>query len=241
MSEVDNIIAEGPWTFDNAVTQVFPDMLARSIPGLDLMRNLTARIAAEAIQHEAFQGSTAHVLDLGCSRGGMIDAIMDRFYFADVQFVGVDSSVDMIRHCRANYDSDNTAFVHADLRDVEITQNKYNVVLCVLTAQFVPIEYRQALIHKIYEGMAPGGRLLWVEKVLGVDSYGQAAYTHIYDGFKREQGYSDHQIQKKKEALAGVLVPVTAEQNASWLVSEGFKSVQQYFQALQFAGWMAVK
>jgi hypothetical protein len=40
--------------------------------------------------------------------------------------------------------------------------------------------------------------------------------------------------------LQGVLVPLTAAGNESMLRAEGFR-VQQFWQALNFAGWLAVK
>lgn len=237
MSHVDTVMQDGKWQFDAEVTRVFPDMLSRSIPGMELMRDLTMSLALETFSSK----DSVYVLDLGCSRGEMLDLSLRSTFFGEVHGVGIDSSADMITYCRSTFQEDCLTFVHADIRDVEITQNRYDIVYCILTAQFVPVEHRQALIRNIYEGMAPNGRLFWVEKVLGDDATGQAALTAAYDLFKERNGYSAPQIAAKKKSLEGVLVPLQAAHNASWLVSEGFRTVQQYWQALNFAAWMAIK
>lgn len=237
MSDIDTVMQDGKWTFDAEVTRVFPDMLSRSIPGMDLMRELTMSLALGPLTSR----EPVYVLDLGCSRGEMLDLSVKSTFFGDMHCVGVDSSVDMITYCRSTFHDENMTFVHADIRDVEIMPNRYNVVYCILTAQFVPLEHRQALIRNIYQGMASGGRLFWVEKVLGSNATGQEALTAAYDLFKKRNGYSDAQIAAKKKSLEGVLVPLQGAQNASWLVSEGFTTVQQYWQALNFGAWMAIK
>ena len=53
-------------------------------------------------------------------------------------------------------------------------------------------------------------------------------------------GYSFDQIAAKRKSLEGVLVPLTAVGNVSMLEAEGWK-VSQFWQHLNFAGWLAVK
>ena len=47
----DVIVADGKWTFDKNVTDCFDDMLSRSIPDYNTMRELTIRVADEFIGH----------------------------------------------------------------------------------------------------------------------------------------------------------------------------------------------
>nr|DAP24155.1 MAG TPA: hypothetical protein [Caudoviricetes sp.] len=44
MSEIDNIIPKEKWQFGSDVAKCFPNMLARSIPGYEQMRELTFAI-----------------------------------------------------------------------------------------------------------------------------------------------------------------------------------------------------
>ena len=53
--------------------------------------------------------------------------------------------------------------------------------------------------------------------------------------------YEYIKIERKKESLEGVLVPVTADWNVELLKEAGFKHVDCYWRHLNFAGWVAVK
>jgi len=46
MSERDNYKPTGKWAFDEGVTKVFDDMISRSIPGYQTMRDSVVRVAA---------------------------------------------------------------------------------------------------------------------------------------------------------------------------------------------------
>jgi tRNA (cmo5U34)-methyltransferase len=58
---------------------------------------------------------------------------------------------------------------------------------------------------------------------------------------KGENGYTEEQIKTKRKALEGVLVPVTSTWNEDMMYKSGFKSVQKFWQQLNFAGWVAFK
>ena len=89
----DNILPAGKWVFDSAVTDVFEDMLRRSIPDYDNMRRLVFDIASRYVQPK-----TA-IVDLGCSRGDALAPLVDRFG-AQNFFVGVEVSEPMLAIAR---------------------------------------------------------------------------------------------------------------------------------------------
>ena len=128
----------------------------------------------------------------------------------------------------------------ADLRH-EFPGVTSSLVLSVLTLQFTPIEYRQQIIRRVFESLAPGGAFILVEKVLGATSRLDEAFVELFLNIKRENGYSDSQIDRKRMSLEGVLVPVTARWNEELLREEGFSSVDCFWRHLNFAGWVAVK
>ena len=65
--------------------------------------------------------------------------------------------------------------------------------------------------------------------------------TKIYYDFKRSNGYTEDQIQRKRLSLEGVLVPVTAKWNEELLRMAGFRQVDCFYRWQNFAGWMAIK
>jgi tRNA (cmo5U34)-methyltransferase len=225
------------WKFDSKVTAVFDDMLRRSIPSYDEMRRLVTDVGCRFVQ------KTTDVLDLGCSRGSGLAPFIDQFGAVVRKYIGLDNSPDMVAAARDRFE------LYADVGLVDIRQHDLrdglplccpSLVLSVLTLQFVPAEYRQRIIADLFRIMRPGGAMILVEKILGDDADTNRLLVDLYYGMKRGNGYTQDQIDAKRKSLEGVLVPYPAAGNVALLESEGFR-VSQFWQALNFAGWLAIK
>lgn len=233
----DETLPLGQWEFDAAVTDVFDDMLARSIPAYNEMRRLTTALTcANARKHGV-------ILDLGCSRGGAIKPILDRLGEGN-RYIGLETSKPMVDAARERFAveiADGIVKIdHVDLRS-EFTSERVNVTMIVLTLQFIPIEYRQAVLKKVYDATEPDGIVLVVEKILGSSAWTQDLFVDLYLDHKSSNGYTKTQIETKRKALEGVLVPLTAEANVSLLESAGFEQVECYWRWLNFAAWIGRK
>lgn len=240
MSAPDNYSPGDKWTFDDGVAEVFPDMLKRSIPGYNLMRDSVVRVAKPFLEQ---RDSEKYILDIGCSRGDVIyDVLNSLSSIGHVNAVGVDSSkpmIDLATEAFARFD--NVSFIHADATNISITPGKYSVITSVLTAQFLPLDTRQEFFKMVHSGLSDGGAFIVVEKILGESPESQAFLVDTYHIFKKDNGYSDEQIEKKRKALQGVLVPLRGSENESMLKDSGFSVVQRFWQCLNFAGWIAFK
>lgn len=239
----DDHIADGRWSFDSAVTDRFDDMLERSIPQYDTMRDLVAEIAGR------FLRPRSTVLDIGTSRGEAL-AQLNPSAHPDTHFVGVECSPPMLAAARDRFAGyGNVTVLDHDLRSGlpdtgglhTTADGALSVCLSVLTAMFVPIEHRPRLIAEIHDRLAPGGVLLLVEKTLGDTSRIDDLLASLYLDRKRRVGYTEEQIARKRLALEGVLVPVTAGWNETMLRRAGFDHVDLFWRWGPFAGWVAVK
>lgn len=224
------------WEFDEAVTRVFDDMLARSIPQIASMRAVIHRVGEALIQ------PYSDVLDLGCACGeGIRDFIVGRE--KSNRFIGIDRSESMLREARRRLrtfvDDGAIEFRDVDLRS-EYPEVRASLTLCVLTLQFIPIEYRHRVLSQARDHSLPGGGLILVEKILGRDHPINTLLVDQYYAHKREMGYSQAEIDSKRCALEGVLVPLTAEWNENLLRSAGFRHVECIWRCLNFCGWVAL-
>jgi tRNA (cmo5U34)-methyltransferase len=235
----DTLLPEGErtWAFDDAVTAVFEDMLQRSIPQYDVMRQAVFDMASRFVQP-----GTA-VVDLGCSRGEALAPLVDKFGSHN-RFIGIEVSPPMLAACRERFAGLIRCGV-VDIRDLDLRHDfppvQASVMLCVLTLQFIPLEYRQRLVRRMYEHLVPGGALLLVEKVLGATAGINDVMVETYLGLKADHGYSPEQIERKRLALEGVLVPVTARWNEELLAMAGFTQRDVIWRWMNFAAWLAVK
>lgn len=239
MDDKPKHMPEGKWEFDDEVTNIFDDMLERSIPQYQVMRNSVKDLALH-FTNEYTSGQIT-VLDLGCSRGEAIAGLVQAL--PNARFFGWDISDPMIAVAkkRFKYD-DNVKIAKKDLRTVHgYDYPDTNIVLAILSLQFTPIDYRQDIIQNIYNSLRGNGCFIMVEKVLGNSSILSKEFIHQYHSMKAKNGYSQEEIDRKKLSLEGVLVPTTAKWNEDLLKQAGFRYVDCFWRWMNFAGWIAVK
>lgn len=238
MQTVDQTTPGAKWEFDASVTAAFDNMLERSIPQYEVMRQSCFDLACRYARR-----NTA-IVDLGCSRGEAIAALIDKFG-AHNRFVGLEISQPMLDAARQRFQGLIDCSV-VDIREWDLRQRDYplsnvSVTLAILTVQFVPIEHRLRLLRNIYQSLNHGGALIFVEKVLGATADIDTVMVDAYYGLKAHNGYSQEQIERKRLSLEGVLVPVTASWNEEMLRNTGFVEVDCFWRWMNFAGWIAVK
>lgn len=225
------------WEFDKSVTDKFDDMLKRSIPQYEVMRDAVFSLG------QSYRKVGTDIVDLGSSRGGAVNPFIKKY--------GAQNSYVLIEKSRPMFDVLKTRFGHLeDVNIVRILPNdialdfpdlRASIILSILTIQFTPIEYRQHIIQNIYDSMVTGGAFIFVEKVLGSTAMIDDSMIAWYYYLKRANGYTKDEISKKKEQLSGVLVPVTAKWNEELLHMAGFKQVDCFWRWMNFAGWIAIK
>jgi tRNA (cmo5U34)-methyltransferase len=228
----------GPrWQFDEGVTAVFDDMLARSIPQLPSMRDVVFTVAKHLVRENT------DVVDLGCARGEAIARLIDD-YGIKTHFVGVDASGPMIHACRKRFKSMIAKGIvdiyGLDLRDT-YPAVRASITLCILTLMFTPVEHRLRILTDALEHSLPGGAFILVEKIFGADARINQLLTNLYHNHKREMGYTQEEIDRKRLSLEGVLVPMTAAWNEELLRAAGFQHIECIWRSLNFAGWVAMK
>jgi tRNA (cmo5U34)-methyltransferase len=229
----DQYIPEGRWEFNAEVARVFDDMISRSIPDYDTMRDLTMRLGQKFITHDS------NVMDLGCSTGLGVESLINKN--PECLFHLCDTSEPMLGICRAKYSGMENVIIEKKDITKELPEAKCSLILSCLTIQFTPIEYRQRIIQNVYDSLQRGGAFLFVEKVLGYSAVIDEAMKDEYYAIKRENSYTEEQIAGKRKSLEGTLVPVTEAANRQFLEAAGFRIIETYWRYLNFCGLIAIK
>ena len=234
MKNVDNTNEiNGKWEFDENVTRVFDNMLSRSIPSYNTMRNLVFDLGKHFITKNSF------VADLGCSNGLSVERFVRSF--PENHYFLFDISKPMLNACKSRFADNPRVYIYEnDLRD-GIPVGELDLILSILTLQFTPIEYRQDIVQGVYDRLNEGGAFILVEKVLGNSAKIDNLFVEEYYNMKKENGYTQEQIANKRRSLEGVLVPLTASFNEHLLHQAGFKYVDCFYRHLNFCGWIAIK
>ena len=220
------------WEFNQEVTEIFENMLKRSIPQYDVMRQSVVNIALRFIK------KGGKLLDLGSSKG---DSVCELIELLPIDFILTETSQPMLEHLKNRFKREKNVYVEElDLRH-QFPIAEYCVVQSILTLQFIPIEYRQQIITDIYKNLSVGGVFIFVEKLLGNTADLNRLMVDEYYDMKEKKGYTQAEIDRKRLQLEGILVPVTAKWNEELLIMAGFRQIDCFWRWMNFAGWIAIK
>jgi tRNA (cmo5U34)-methyltransferase len=228
------------FAFDDAVAEVFPDMIRRSVPGYETVVPLTGLLAARAVRDAASHTSGAAppvLYDLGCSLGATTLAMLRQLGETPCRIVAVDSSGAMIEHARTLITDPRVTFLQADIRDLEL--EPAGVVALNYVLQFLPPADRPGMVQRIGRALRPDGVLYLAEKVRFDDAGMQRDFEAAHLDFKRANGYSELEISQKRSALENVMIVDTPEQHRERLAAAGFGRVRQWYQCLNWASFEA--
>jgi len=225
--------------FDKKVASVFDDMLNRSVPFYRETQYMGLQLAVNFVKPKT------RIYDIGCSTGNVLKGIADLVPDPSVQLVGIDNSPSMLDQTKKKLKGlekkRNFRFDLKDISEDELNLENASVIFMNYTLQFVRPLHREFLVREIYTSLVKNGCFILIEKILGNDSLFNRLYIDLYYEFKREQGYSDKEINQKREALENILIPYRLDENIGLLKKSGFSTVDIFFKWYNFAGFIAVK
>jgi tRNA (cmo5U34)-methyltransferase len=224
------------FAFGDEVASVFDDMISRSVPCY-----LESQILISSLASKYYKPGTT-IYDLGCSTGTSLALIAKRLHSLSPSLVGVDSSGPMLHKAEEKLRR-LEVFDLVELEQCHIEEVNFKATSLALlnyTLQFLDLDTRKSLLKRLYQAMVPGGALLLSEKTRLVDSDEADIVRPLHEDFKRQNGYSDSEIARKRESLKGVLVSLSPEENEAMLYRAGFSRVVRVMQGYEFVSWLAV-
>ena len=231
----------GEFTFDDSVADVFPDMIARSVPGYASILSMIEQLAGRFIR------PGTNIYDLGCSLGAATWLIRPQASM-DCTLHAVDNSPAMIARLQQRLaelspqEIASGCAVETHQADIcQVSLDRASFVVLNFTLQFIPSVDREPLLQKICESLIPGGALLLSEKISFEDDSQQALLSELHHDFKRAHGYSDLEIAQKRTSIENMLIPEPLDAHLSRLQRVGFEVVAPWFQCFNFASILAIK
>ena len=223
--------------FDDQVVKVFPDMIARSVPGYELVVPMIGLLARRYAQ----PGS--NIYDLGCSLGAVSLARGSAVSAKNIQIIAVDNSGAMVTQFKKYLENHETRIPISVLEQDILKTNIENASVVVLnfTLQFLGRGQRQAMLERIASNMRKGGVLIISEKICFDDTAEQHNQTTWHHDFKRTQGYSELEISQKRDALEDVLRPDNEQAHFRRFNDAGFSRAYRWFQCFSFASYITFK
>ncbi|MEW9796992.1 carboxy-S-adenosyl-L-methionine synthase CmoA [Alteromonas sp. CYL-A6] len=242
MTKSDNIFATPlrrveDFSFDEAVADVFPDMIQRSVPGYQTIIHTIGELAKRHVTPHS------RVYDLGCSLGAASLSVARATTDIPCEILGVDSSQAMISRCERiinSYSLPNPVSLTCGLaQDVKVTNA--SMVIMNFTLQFIPPADRPALLKTLYDGLNDGGILVLSEKIRHPSVAGNELLIDLHHQFKRDNGYSELEISQKRAALENVMLTDTFAEHETRLREAGFADVVMWYKCYNFTSMVAIK
>lgn len=231
---------EGGWTFDESVAENFDRHVRKSIPHyLDIQTH----VALFSDWFLSGRGSET-VYDLGCATGTTIARLIDHHQFdSPPTFVGIDESEAMLEQAREKVPPyDHIRFSNQDISESPSFPDA-SLIISLFTLSFLSEGDRRRVIEAAYEGLQPGGALIFVEKTYPESGRFQAMFREQYFDFKRRSGHEADEVLGKASSLRGQLRPLTAAEYEAMLSDAGFadEEVEEFYRWNMWAGYVARK
>lgn len=242
MHKPDNIFANPmesveDFKFDEAVADVFPDMIQRSVPGYQTIVHTIGELASRYVK------TATRVYDLGCSLGAASLSVARGTADTPCDIIAVDASQAMTERCERRIKSfslPNPITVQCGLaQNTDITNA--SMVVMNFTLQFIQPELRLDLLKKIYAGLNPGGILVLSEKISHETLQGNEMLIDLHHQFKRDNGYSELEVSQKRAALENVMLTDSFSQHDLRLREAGFSDVVMWYKCYNFMSLVAIK
>lgn len=191
---------------------------------------------------EYFVEDCTDVVDVGCSTGKLLKAMIGQNTFAPkAQYVGIEVEEDFYK----TYDDDEKRYAYlayhrGDVRDFHF--KNCSLVTSIFTLQFIPEVQRLDIIRQIYDGLNPGGAFIFAEKTVSEYSKIQEIKTFTYYDYKREHFTAEDILDKEKQ-LRHMMKLNTRNELISKCATAGFsfQKIDSFWQNYGFTAFIAIK
>lgn len=89
-----------------------------------------------------------NILDLGCGNGRLIDFLKEKTYWNNINYIGIDPSVELINICNNRYT--NIEFKINDGMSIPLDDNSADILISLAVLHHIPKEYQDKWLSEIY-------------------------------------------------------------------------------------------
>ncbi len=194
--------------FDDEVASIFDNMAPRSIP----MYQEVHRLHVSLFEHLFREG--ALIADIGSSTGHLFRSIENRYGKSipemGMKAVALDLSKPMMDRLRAEFPY--VGGMVGDLTEVPDLTEPADVMFCLYTLQFIHPELKVKALEWLVRNLKVGGVLVLGQK----EVIGNVAMRELFDEeyyqFRRDNGYTQAEIDAKTAALKNSMWPIEHDQ-----------------------------
>jgi tRNA (cmo5U34)-methyltransferase len=191
---------------------------------------------------EYFVEDDSSVIDVGCSTGKLLKAMISQNTFAPkAKYFGIEIEEDFFD----GFDGDekyhnNLKYFRGNVLDFDFKDA--TLITSIFTLQFIPEHMRRDIVEKIYNGLRYGGAFIFAEKTVSENPRIQEIRTFTYYDYKRENFTSDDILDKERQ-LRHMMKLSSRQELMSMCACAGFSfsKIDSFWQNYGFTGFIAIK
>lgn len=207
------------WNFGGEVPGNFYEHISNSIPNYKKIHDYVISFC------EYFCFKESKLLDVGSSTGELPIKIYDEFKERNIDIDCYEVEHDMFRALKKNINGKDIKIFNESIENI-IEGERYDLVTCIFTLQFMKHKERSEVLRKIFECMNEGSYMLLAEKVISKDSRVEAILSSILRENKIKSGLTEESVLKKEFSLRGVMNCKTEDEIIKEIECNGFRSIE---------------
>jgi tRNA (cmo5U34)-methyltransferase len=208
--------------FDDEVASIFDNMAPRSIP----LYNEVHRLHVSLLRKLFVPGAV--VVDVGSSTGHLFRNIERQLgkplAETGIRAIAVDVSDAMMGRLVAQFPTVETYV--GDITTLQKLPERADVLFCLYTVQFIPDERKHDALAWLVDNTKIGGAIVLGQKDAIPSPVFETDFNDEYYLFRRDNGYTQEEIDAKTAALKNSMWPTTFDTLGSSLGSLGVQSAE---------------
>jgi tRNA (cmo5U34)-methyltransferase len=204
---------------------------ARQVPGLHALQQMALLLLAEHVP------SDGHVLVLGAGGGLELKAFAERQ--PGWRFLGIDPSAEMLKLAEQTLGplASRVELLEGYIDDAPNT--RFDGATCLLTLHFLSTEQRLDALKGLRQRLKPGAPLVVAHHSFPQSEPEKTRWLSRYAAFAVLSGIPEANAKTAIGAIGSRLPLLSPEQEAALLHEAGFPSVELFYAAFTFRGWVA--
>ncbi len=201
------------------------------MPGLHALQQMALLLLAEHVP------SDGHVLVLGAGGGLELKAFAERQ--PGWRFLGIDPSAEMLKLAEQTLGplASRVELLEGYIDDAPNT--RFDGATCLLTLHFLSTEQRLDALKKLRQRLKPGAPLVVAHHSFPQSEPEKTRWLSRYAAFAVLSGIPEANAKTAIGAIGSRLPLLSPEQEAALLHEAGFPSVELFYAAFTFRGWVA--
>lgn len=224
--------------FDVKKAKAYDQVIRQVVPGYDVLHEMI-----KVLLHRYVLETDASLLSVGCGTGLELVKLGEEFSNWSVH--GVEPAPAMAGVAQANVESQGLqgrcqvtqGYVEDLAGDVE-----FDAATLILVMHFVPDDgSKEALLRAIAQRLKPGAPLILADLHAEVEGERLEKFLDIWRDWQLHQGMPEHIVDRGFEHVVRDIQFVSEERILEMLQGAGFTTVEPFYGAFLFGGWIAWK